>query len=191
VQRRAFCPYLTIEFKKDEETLATARYQVAVASAIALYNRYRLKNCALQMSGGKWSEGDMKPDAPLRHHIHWIRLGPVVHCAKPLKPGLVAACPPYTLATAASLPASKQLISIINDIHTGIGGPCSSCKADIAAKIHSDPDADTNGITCWRRINNTHCDSNIIIVKSSSPYGGEWSLWKTCFNLIHSDQNLM
>ena len=39
-------PYLTIEFK-DEETLATARHQVAVASAIAPYNRYRLKSCAL------------------------------------------------------------------------------------------------------------------------------------------------
>jgi len=121
VQRRAFCPYLTIEFKKDEETLATARYQVAVASAIALYNRYRLKNCALQMSGGSVGRRH-EPDAPLRHHIHWIRLGQWCTVPKTLKPGLVAACPPYTLATAASA-GVQQLISIINDIHYWDGGP--------------------------------------------------------------------
>jgi hypothetical protein len=62
-QKRAFCPYLTIEFK-DEETLATARHQVAVASAMALYNRCHLKS-ALQMSRGKWSEKDMNQ---MRHY---------------------------------------------------------------------------------------------------------------------------
>lgn len=62
-RRELFCPYLTIEFK-DEETLATAR-QVVVASAMAPYNRYRLKSCALQMSGGGWSEKDMKQ---MRHY---------------------------------------------------------------------------------------------------------------------------
>lgn len=59
VQKRAFCPYLTTEFKKDEKVVATARHQVTVASAIALFNRYRLKSCALQMSGRIWSEEDM------------------------------------------------------------------------------------------------------------------------------------
>lgn len=59
VQKQAFCPYLTIDFKQDEETLATARHQVAVASAMALYNRYRLKSSALQMSGREWSEEDI------------------------------------------------------------------------------------------------------------------------------------
>ncbi|KAJ8130483.1 hypothetical protein O1611_g3144 [Lasiodiplodia mahajangana] len=58
VQHRAFCPYLTIEFKKDEFSLDTARYQVAVASAIALYNRYCLKARTLQATQNEWTEKD-------------------------------------------------------------------------------------------------------------------------------------
>lgn len=42
----------------------------------------------------------------------------------------------------------QQLIGIINDIHYwGLEIHGRSCKKDIAAKIHSDPDADTNDIT--------------------------------------------
>jgi hypothetical protein len=42
-KKRILCPYLTIEFKKDDSTLRKARNQVAVASALALYKRWRLK----------------------------------------------------------------------------------------------------------------------------------------------------
>ena len=55
-QRRAFGSYLTIEFKKDEDSLNTAYYQVAVASTISLYNRYLLKAAALKATQREWSE---------------------------------------------------------------------------------------------------------------------------------------
>jgi hypothetical protein len=42
----------------------------------------------------------------------------------------------------------QHLVSIINDIHYwGMAVHGKSCKADIAAKFHSDPDADTNDVT--------------------------------------------
>ncbi|KAI0966310.1 hypothetical protein F4678DRAFT_298604 [Xylaria arbuscula] len=48
VEERACAPYLTIEFKKNDETIETAENQVATASALALYNRWRLKDMALR-----------------------------------------------------------------------------------------------------------------------------------------------
>lgn len=42
-------PYLAIKFRKDEETLVAAGHQVAVALAMALYNRYLLEGWALQI----------------------------------------------------------------------------------------------------------------------------------------------
>ena len=78
-QKRAFYPYLTIEFK-NEETLTTARHQVAVASAMALYNRCHLKS-ALQMGRGKWSEKDMHQ---MRHYdITFTRLTRDLLCTVP------------------------------------------------------------------------------------------------------------
>ena len=148
VQKRAFCPYLTIEFKKDEETLATACHQVAVASAMALYNRYRLKNCALQMSGGKWSEGDMNQ---MRHYgITFTGSTWDLWCTVPKTFETWTGCSMSTIYSGdcCILAGVQQLISIINDIHYwGLVVHGRSCKADIAAKIHSDPDADTNDIT--------------------------------------------
>ncbi|KAI1430983.1 hypothetical protein GGR50DRAFT_698467 [Xylaria sp. CBS 124048] len=59
VQKRAFAPYLTIEFKKENETAATTRNHLAAASAMALYNRWRLKSAALHhllKNKGTWPE---------------------------------------------------------------------------------------------------------------------------------------
>jgi hypothetical protein len=148
VQKRAFCPYLTIEFKKDEETLATARHQVAVASAMALYNRYRLKNCALQMSGGQWSE---EHKSQMRHYgITFTGSTWDLWCTVPKTFETWTGCEMSTIYSGdcCILVGVQQLVSIVNDIHYwGLAAHGRSCKADIAAKIHSDPDADTNDIT--------------------------------------------
>ena len=42
-QDRMTCPYLTVEFKRDDTTLDKAYDQVATFGAVALYSRYRLR----------------------------------------------------------------------------------------------------------------------------------------------------
>jgi hypothetical protein len=148
VQKRAFCPYLTIEFKRDEDTLATARQQVAVASAMALYNRYRLKCCALQMTGEEWTEEDREH---MRHYgITFTGSTWDLWCTVPTSFLTWTGCNMSTIYSGdcCILAGVQQLISIINDIHYwGLMVHGRACKADIAAKVHSDPDADTNDIT--------------------------------------------
>ncbi|KAI9773886.1 MAG: hypothetical protein M1840_006112 [Geoglossum simile] len=147
VQKRAICPYLAVEFKKDEETLATAQNQIAVASAMALYNRYRLKNCALQMSGEKWSEQDKDQ---MRHYgITFTGSTWKLWCTVPQTFQTWTGCVMSTIYSGdcCILAGVQQLIGIINDIHYwGLEVHGRSCKKDIAAKIHSDPDADANDI---------------------------------------------
>jgi len=148
VQKRAFCPYLTVEFKKDEETLATARHQVAVASAMALYNRYRLKSCAIQMSGSEWSNEHKNQ---MRHYgITFTGSTWDLWCTVPKTFETWTGCDMSTIYSGdcCILAGVQQLVNIVNDIHYwGLAVHGRSCKADIAAKIHSDPDADTNDIT--------------------------------------------
>ncbi|GME38502.1 hypothetical protein GTA08_BOTSDO12565 [Neofusicoccum parvum] len=62
IQKRAMCPYFTVEFKKDSEAgIATACNQVAVASCIALYNRWKLRRTRVS----KWTAEHRRP---LRHY---------------------------------------------------------------------------------------------------------------------------
>ncbi|EOD47335.1 hypothetical protein UCRNP2_5922 [Neofusicoccum parvum UCRNP2] len=42
------CPYLSVDFKKNEKTTSEAVSQVPVSSAIAVYNRYKLKQRRMQ-----------------------------------------------------------------------------------------------------------------------------------------------
>ena len=43
VKNRVTCPYLFIEFKKDDNDFSTAKNQLAVAASLALYNRFNLR----------------------------------------------------------------------------------------------------------------------------------------------------
>ncbi|KAF2145845.1 uncharacterized protein K452DRAFT_220771 [Aplosporella prunicola CBS 121167] len=68
---RILWPYFIIEFKKDSEsnrngtTFKTARNQIAAASAIGLYNRWKLKKRALDATGQQWGP---KTAQMLRHY---------------------------------------------------------------------------------------------------------------------------
>lgn len=62
---RITCPYFTIEFKRDDSTLAAAINQLAAASLLALYNRYLLKQKRIEATGKEWN--DMKLNK-LRHY---------------------------------------------------------------------------------------------------------------------------
>ena len=46
---------MTIEFKKDDFDDVVAENQVAAASSVSLYNRFRLKEKALRVSGMQWT----------------------------------------------------------------------------------------------------------------------------------------
>lgn len=65
MKERMTCPYLTIEFKKDDSSDLVARGQVAAAAALALYNRFRLRDEGLQSSRKQWNSERVKV---LRHY---------------------------------------------------------------------------------------------------------------------------
>ncbi|KAL9101791.1 MAG: hypothetical protein Q9163_002987 [Psora crenata] len=50
-KRRITCPYLFIEFKRDEKDPSSAENQVAVAASIALYNRFNLRLARMEEAG--------------------------------------------------------------------------------------------------------------------------------------------
>jgi len=56
VDNRITCPYLTIEFKKTDLKVEQAVNQVIAASALALYNRFRLKERRLNVTKKPWTE---------------------------------------------------------------------------------------------------------------------------------------
>ncbi|KAI3322867.1 hypothetical protein HD806DRAFT_117386 [Xylariaceae sp. AK1471] len=148
VQQRAFCPYLTIEFKKDEGSLATARHQVTVASAIALYNRYRLKCAALRMSGDEWSEEHKNQ---MRHYgITFAASSWNLWCTVPKTFPDWTGCNMSTIQSGncCILTDVQKLVNAVNDIHYwGLQIHGKSCKADMYAKVCSDPHADSNDIS--------------------------------------------
>ncbi|KAI0442072.1 hypothetical protein F4803DRAFT_551514 [Xylaria telfairii] len=65
VHQRGICPYLTVEFKKDDLKYEVAHCQVAVAAAMSLFNRYRLKSLMLEATGQQWSNEDK---SHMRHY---------------------------------------------------------------------------------------------------------------------------
>ncbi|KAI1272450.1 hypothetical protein F5Y07DRAFT_302183 [Xylaria sp. FL0933] len=150
VQQRAFCPYLTVEFKKDEQDLNTAYYRVAVASAISLYNRFRLKSVMLGASRDKdsWSEEDK---SQMRHYgITFTESSWKLWCTRPKTFPEWTGCVMSSIHTGncCSLAGTQKLVDIINDIHYwGLEVHGKSCKADITARVRAYPQADETDIT--------------------------------------------
>ncbi|KAI1123666.1 hypothetical protein F5Y10DRAFT_251358 [Nemania abortiva] len=148
VQRRAFCSYFTIEFKQDEEDITTTRYRVAVASAMALYNRYCLKISALQKSGRDWDE---KQKGQMRHYgITCTGLRWNLWCTVPKSFENWTGCSMLKLCSGDCdvYEGTQKLMGIVNDTHYwGLEVHGKSCKGDIVAIARSDPDADLNHIT--------------------------------------------
>lgn len=95
VQKRAFCRYPAVEFKKDE----------GIGSPLP-------QPWPCLRTSNEWGEvvgTGQGPDAPLRHQHSLCPPGNCdAPCQKPFKPGLAASCPPSTLATAISLPMSNS-----------------------------------------------------------------------------------
>ncbi|KAI1184663.1 hypothetical protein F5B17DRAFT_70602 [Nemania serpens] len=148
VQQRAFCPCLTIEFKKDEENIDTARHQVAVSSAMSLYNRYLLKSLTLQASGASWSEEDQ---SQMRHYgITFTGSNWNLWCTVPKAFTEWTGCTVSSIYSAdcRTLVGIQQLVEFLNDIHYwGLEVHGKFCKKDIHVKTRSDPSADTRNVS--------------------------------------------
>ncbi len=64
-QKRMTCPYLTIEFKRDDTNMNKAVDQVATFGAVALYNRYLLRAKSISDMGQGWTH---EQTCQLRHY---------------------------------------------------------------------------------------------------------------------------
>jgi len=139
---RITCPYFTIEFKKDGSTIELAQNQVAVAAALALYNRALLKVQRLRLTGKKWTQ---KHTLSIRHYgitLHgpaytfWcikLKQQEQGHCVSPSAwtwPGCeMAEASPGNLLTAANV---VHFMHWVNEIHRwglDVHGP--SCQKDV------------------------------------------------------------
>lgn len=143
-QKRILCPYLTIEFKKDGSTLKQARAQVTAASAIALYNRWKLKKHCLDATKRPWSERQVKV---LKHYgLTFTGRDYEFWCTEPSlgSEGSWKGCRMYRLVQndCATRTGIRELVNWINEIHRWgltVHGP--SCERDIKYCIATTPGA--------------------------------------------------
>jgi hypothetical protein len=141
---RILCPYLTIEFKKDDSTLRKARNRVAIASALALYNRWKLKKDRLDAVKKPWSE---RHEKVLKHYgLTFTGRNFEFWCIEPTldSQGSWIGCRMYRLAqhTCNSSEGVSRFVNWVNEIHRWgltVHGP--SCERDIKYCINSTPGA--------------------------------------------------
>ncbi|KAI0431211.1 hypothetical protein F5Y09DRAFT_202344 [Xylaria sp. FL1042] len=114
---RAISSYLTIEFKKDDESgkLTKAENQIAVASAIALYNRWYMKSEALKIYQRKWEENDKSQ----MQHFGIVSTGSQwdLWCMKPKTFDTWTGCTMVFLTTGDFQNNTEELLDYLNMIH--------------------------------------------------------------------------
>ena len=131
------CPYLTVEFKRDDNLLEKAIDQAATFGALALYNRYRLRNLAVS---DRWAH---EQECQLRHYVLTITKSKYkLWCIRPnLKDGKWNGCD-MTKIFVASLTSGqgvKNFVDWVNEVHRwGLKNHIESCERDIKliAKKH-------------------------------------------------------
>ncbi|KAI1124677.1 hypothetical protein F5Y10DRAFT_268826 [Nemania abortiva] len=140
VQTRAVFPYLTIEFSKDHETASAVQHRIAIASTIALYNRWRLKFAVIGAPEGetsKWTE-DLK--FQMRHYSitftgsKWELWYTTPKAYDWWKGAYVSS---MYRGDCSRLDGVELLLNCINDIHYwGMTVHGKSCKADVEAVLN-------------------------------------------------------
>ncbi|KAJ8127816.1 hypothetical protein O1611_g5818 [Lasiodiplodia mahajangana] len=139
VQGRAFCSYLSIGFKKDQEAPRTVISRVAIDSTIALYNRWCLKRSMLETINkqNNWPEEDKHQ---LRHYCI-VFIGSAWELwyttPKTYDDGW-SGCTMSKMKNGdcCDLESVKLLLSILNDIHYwGLTVHGVSCQTDIETII--------------------------------------------------------
>ena len=100
------------------------------------------------MGGAEWSEQDR---VQMRHYaITFTGSTWNLWCTVPRSFDTWSGCDMSTIYSGdcCILSSVQQLVAVVNDVHYwGLAVHGRSCKADIAAKIHSDPEVDTNDVT--------------------------------------------
>ena len=66
IHKKFISPYLTIDFKRDLDAEVVVKNQVAAASSLALYNRFRLREQRLELTQKTWTKEDLIMD--IRHY---------------------------------------------------------------------------------------------------------------------------
>ncbi len=132
IKKRMTCPYLTIEFKKDDALEEVALNQVASAAALALYNRFLLRKKTIGiLSRRRWTEQLVKT---LRHYDIW--------CIAPTLTSKYewAGCTMTNVYHGDCVNASsvRELINWLNEIHCWgltVHGP--RCEKDIKLRMNA------------------------------------------------------
>ncbi|KAJ8128085.1 hypothetical protein O1611_g5551 [Lasiodiplodia mahajangana] len=148
VYKRAFCSYLSIEFKKDNQDLRTAKNQIAIASSMSLYNRWCMKYNMLKLLNkhDNWPKEDRDQ---LRHYCitlagsQWR-----VWCTTPKTYEDWSGCTVSHVAcgNCCSFQNLVLLFTIVNDIHYwGLTVHAESCVADVSVISRGGP---SGRITC-------------------------------------------
>lgn len=148
VYNRAFCSYLSIEFKKDNQDLRTAKTRIAIASSMSLYNRWYMKHNVRKLLNkhGNWPKEDRDQ---LRHYCimlagsRWR-----VWCTTPKTYEDWSGCTVSQVAcgNCCSLQNLVLLFTILNDIHYGgLTVQAESCVTDVSVKSRGGP---SGRITC-------------------------------------------
>jgi hypothetical protein len=142
------CPYFTIEFKKQNESAEKARIQAAASASIALYNRFLLKEKALNATSTPWTDSHKNQ---VRHYVItfvgskvnvWILEADFGGDGDDLWNG----CSMSVLWQGNCISESvvKQLEKWINEIHRwGLSQHATDCQQDVK-RILQEGDVDTS-----------------------------------------------
>jgi len=144
---KIFCPYISIEFKKDDSKEEEAENQVAVAGSMALYNRFKLKEERLRKENKNWTGKHL---INVRHYGITFRAGAfTVWCIRPKKPLGIndTTSETWTGCTMESVYKNRcytivgvqNLMEWINEIHRwGLTIHGDSCQRDVQHCIEAD-----------------------------------------------------
>lgn len=140
VKKRMTCPYLTIEFKKDDALEQAALNKLAGAAALVLYNRFILRKKTIGVLGSSWTEPLVKT---LRHYgITWTGSEFDIWCVVPvLTPEFEwAGCKMTEVYHGDCMNTSsvRELINWLNEIHCWgltVHGP--RCEKDIMIRVNA------------------------------------------------------
>ena len=147
---RILCPYLSIEFKKDDTSVGHARNQVAAAASIALYNRWRVRAAKVAAARQRWSE---RYTTALRHYgltftgdqfEVWCVSATVDAASGEWKGCMMRRLWQDAFDTAGGV---RMFVSWSNEIHRwglAVHGP--ACERDIKVCMRSTPGADRTSL---------------------------------------------
>ena len=139
IKQRVTCPYLFIEFKKDDKDPSSAKNQVAAAASLALYNRLNLRITCTEEAGKSLDQ--IKTENIKVYGITFQGASFVVWCIQP-KPSEIACkwadCTMTSIhhGNCTNKSSVKELTDWINEIHRwglNVHGP--SCENDIKTCI--------------------------------------------------------